>query len=148
MKSFDYYTEALKNYVKFEGRASRKQYWYFTLWNIIISIVVSIVLGIILQGNGVYVSWIYSLAVLLPSLALLIRRTHDIGKSGWWVLLLLVPIVGAIVILVFLCTPGEPGTNKYGTNPNEVAEVPSTSAPEPAPMSEATPVESTPNANG
>ena len=131
MNTFEYYKDALKNYVKFDGRASRKQYWYFALWNIVVSIVVSIVLGIILQGNGVYVSWIYSLAILLPSTAILIRRLHDIGKVGWWAFILLIPIVGVVIILVFLCTPGEPGTNKYGTNPNEVVGV---SIPVPAPV--------------
>ena len=151
MDTFNFYKDALTNYVHFEGRASRKQYWYFVLWNAIIFTGISIILNIILQGNGMYVSWIYNLAILLPSLAIAIRRLHDIGKSGWWLCILLIPIVGAIVILIFLITPGEPGTNAHGTNPNEVSGVSAmpaptatpvapAPAPEPAPMPEAAPV--------
>ena len=130
MNTFNFYKDAFKNYVNFEGRASKSQYWYFGMWNPIVSIVISIVLNIILHGNAVYVSWVYDLIIFLPAISISVRRLHDIGKSGWWNLIIFIPLIGVIVLVVFALMSSEPGTNKYGANPNEGGASP---APTPAP---------------
>ncbi len=119
----NWYLEVLKKYAVFEGRSRRKEYWFFFLFNIIISIVLSIVDGITgtfsaKAGLGL-LSGIYSLAVLIPSLAVSVRRLHDISRSGWWLLIALIPLVGAIVLLVFMLQDGKAGQNQYGANPKE-----------------------------
>ena len=117
----DWYLKALKNYVGFSGRARRKEYWYFALFNIIIMIALAIVdaiLGIGGHGGGL-LALLYNLAILLPSIAVSIRRLHDTGRSGWWLLIGLLPIIGAIVLLVFMVMDSVPGENEYGPNPKE-----------------------------
>ncbi|MCD1260777.1 DUF805 domain-containing protein [Paenibacillus athensensis] len=109
----EWYVKVWKNYVGFQGRAQRKEYWMFVLFNIIASIILGIIDGVI----GIQLlSGLYSLAVLLPSLAVAARRLHDTGRSGWWQLLALIPLVGAIILIVFLCQDSEPD-NQYGPNP-------------------------------
>lgn len=110
----NYYIGCWKKYVEFSGRARRKEYWMFVLFNVIASIlanVVDVVLGTMM------ISTLYSLAVLLPSLAATARRLHDTDRSGWWQLIGLIPIVGWIVILVFVCQDSKPGENRFGANP-------------------------------
>lgn len=116
----NYWVECWKKYAVFSGRARRKEYWMFCLFNILIAFAIGIVLGLVgaVEAAGV-VGNLYSLAALLPGLAVCARRLHDIGKSGWWMLIGLVPIVGAIVILVFVCMDSQPGENQYGANPKE-----------------------------
>lgn len=106
----NYYTDVLKKYAVFEGRARRKEYWMFFLINVIISFVVGFVGGLI---HLPIIGTIYSLAVLVPSIAVGIRRMHDTDHSGWW---LIVPIVD----LVFACTDSTPGPNRFGENPKGV----------------------------
>ncbi len=110
-----WYLKVLKNYVGFQGRARRKEYWMFVLVNVIISIVLSIVESI--ANISSVLTGIYSLAILLPSLAVGARRLHDTGKSGWWQLLSLIPLIGTIILLVFMCLDSEDKENKYGSNP-------------------------------
>lgn len=107
MSVFNYYLSVVQNYAKFDGRARRSEYWYFFLFNVLISGV----LGAI--GNAVgfeLLSTIYSVAVLLPSVGVAIRRMHDVGKSGWFIL---IPIYNLILCL----TDGEKGDNQYGADP-------------------------------
>ncbi|GIP57570.1 DUF805 domain-containing protein [Paenibacillus sp. FSL W8-0186] len=111
----EWYLKVLKNYVGFEGRARRKEYWMFILFNMIVSLVLGFIGRLI--GLDTILSYIYSLAVLLPSLAVAMRRLHDTGRSGWMILLSFIPLVGAIVLIVFMCQDSEPGDNKYGSNP-------------------------------
>ncbi|MFD3262254.1 DUF805 domain-containing protein [Paenibacillus lentus] len=111
----EWYLKVLKNYVGFEGRARRTEYWMFVLFNFIASFVLGFIGGFI--GLDSILAYIYSLAVLLPSLAVGARRLHDTGRSGWMLLLALIPLVGAIILLVFLCQDSQPGDNKYGSNP-------------------------------
>ena len=111
-----WYLHVLKNYVQFNGRARRKEYWLFTLFNAIVSLIIYII------GRFAHASWltdIYALAVFLPSLAVSVRRLHDIGRRGWWILLELIPLVGSIILIVFDCLDSQPGPNKYGENPKE-----------------------------
>ena len=114
---FEEYKNALEKYAAFVGRASRKDLWMFVLYNFIISIAVGIVAGIIRVPA---VSWLYALFVFIPNLALAARRLHDTGRSGWWQLIALVPIIGFVVLIIFYCTDSQPGENKYGPNPKQV----------------------------
>jgi uncharacterized membrane protein YhaH (DUF805 family) len=117
---WEYYVKVvLKNYVNFKGRARRKEYWGFVLFNVIIMFALGILGGIIGEG-GEFFGSVYTLAVFLPSLGAVIRRLHDIGKSGWLWLLAFIPIVGWIIVLIWLCTDSQPGENKYGPNPKGV----------------------------
>ena len=116
-----WYLEALKKYAVFSGRSRRMEYWYFVLFNLIVYIVLSLIdalLGTynIVQGVGL-LSGIYSLAVLIPTLAVTVRRLHDIDRTGWWIFINLIPLIGTIVLLVFAVTPGTPGSNQYGPDP-------------------------------
>ena len=107
------YFTVLRKYAVLAGRARPKEYWMYVL----ISAVVVLVLGIIngLMGADVpALPMYYSLAVVLPSLAVTVRRLHDTDRSGWWLVILLVPIVGAIVFLVFMATPGGEMANRFG----------------------------------
>jgi len=116
-----WFIEALKKYAVFSGRSRRKEYWFFVLFVVIISIVLNIIDGLIgvydrSMGAGL-LSTIFSLAILIPSIAVSVRRLHDIDRTGWWVLIALVPLVGWIVLLVFHVQDSTPGTNRYGPNP-------------------------------
>lgn len=111
----EWYMKVLSNYVGFQGRARRKEYWMFVLFSIIISIVLAVLESLLGIKNAL--SGLYSLAVLLPSLAVGVRRLHDTGRSGWWLLIGLIPIVGSIILLLFMCLDSEPGSNSYGPNP-------------------------------
>lgn len=119
----NWYLEVLKKYAVFNGRARRKEYWYFILFNIIISIVLAAIDGVtgsFSQEAGMgLLGGIYTLAVLIPGLAVSVRRLHDTERSGWWVLIAFIPLIGAIVLLVFMAQDSKPGQNQYGANPKE-----------------------------
>lgn len=101
-------------YVDFNGRARRSEYWYFVLFNFIVSLVAGFIDGAL--GLG-FLGLVAGLALLLPGIAVSIRRLHDIGKSGWWVLIALIPLVGWIILIVFACQAGTAGSNAYGEDP-------------------------------
>lgn len=115
----NWYLGVLKKYAVFSGRARRKEYWYFVLFNIIISIAVSIIGSIL---GTTLLDKLYALAILLPGLAVSVRRLHDIDRSGWWLLLIFIPIAGPIILLVFAVTNGTQGANQYGPDPKEQVE--------------------------
>lgn len=110
----DWYIGVLKKYVEFNGRARRTEYWMFFLFNFIVSFVLGFIDGLL--GTGV-LGLIYALAVLLPSLAVAVRRLHDTGRSGWWVLIGLIPLIGVIVLIYFFVLDSETGDNAYGPSP-------------------------------
>jgi uncharacterized membrane protein YhaH (DUF805 family) len=113
-----WYTDVIKKYAVFNGRAARPEFWWFVLFNLIISAVIQLVFSAIAGHNtGQLVGELYSLAVLLPSLGVGIRRLHDTNRTGWWYLLVFIPIIGWIVLIVFLAMAGDPGPNNYGPNP-------------------------------
>jgi len=119
----NWYFEVLKKYAVFSGRARRKEYWYFFLFNIIVSIVLGVIDGITGSfspeaGMGL-LGGIYALAVLIPGIAVSVRRLHDTDRSGWWLLIALIPLIGAIVLLVFMVQDSKPGQNQFGSNPKE-----------------------------
>jgi uncharacterized membrane protein YhaH (DUF805 family) len=113
-----WYLNVIKNhYADFKGRASRQEYWMYTLINSIIAVVLSILSS---ASDSVFLSAlfiIYYLIILVPSLAVAVRRLHDTGKNGWTILLSLIPLVGGIILLVFMCTDSQSSDNKYGPNP-------------------------------
>lgn len=110
----EWYIGVLKKYAVFQGRARRQEFWMFTLINFIISLILSSIDYML--GTGV-LGGIYALAVLIPTIAVTVRRLHDTGRSGWWILIFLVPVVGFIILLVFMVLDSQPGDNEYGPNP-------------------------------
>lgn len=114
----NYYIECWKKYVTFSGRARRKEYWMFVLFNILASVAAAVVDAIL--GTTGTIGGLYSLAVLLPGLAVFIRRLHDTDRSGWWIFIGLIPIIGSIILLVFMCLDSKPGENRFGPNPKGV----------------------------
>lgn len=110
----NYYIDCWKKYITFSGRARRKEFWMFVLFNIIASCVASVIDKVL---GTMMISSLYSLAALLPGLAVCARRLHDTDRSGWWMLIALVPVVGVIVLLVFECLDSTPGENRFGPNP-------------------------------
>lgn len=111
----EHFIAAYKQYADFQGRANRQKYWMFYLFYMIAYIVLSIIDAII--GTEGLLGGIFALGSLVPSLAIGARRLHDIDKSGWWQLLILIPIIGAIVLLVFFVTKGTNGDNRFGPDP-------------------------------
>jgi uncharacterized membrane protein YhaH (DUF805 family) len=111
----EWYLKVMKNYATFSGRARRKEYWMFFLFNMIFAIV-AIVLDFII-GTYFVLYCLYGLAIIIPSLAVTVRRLHDIGKSGGWIFIGLIPLIGGIWLLVLLVTDGTPGDNAYGPSP-------------------------------
>jgi uncharacterized membrane protein YhaH (DUF805 family) len=117
----NWYLKVLKQYAVFSGRARRKEYWMFTLFNIIFAIVAIVldnVFGTVVEG-GVYGLFycLYLLAVFIPGLAVFVRRMHDIGKSGWCFLIGIIPLIGGIWLIVLCAKAGDVGENQYGSDP-------------------------------
>jgi uncharacterized membrane protein YhaH (DUF805 family) len=113
----EWYLKALRQYADFEGRARRKEYWMFTLFNLIFAILAVVIDGLI--GTGAIIYLFYVLATIIPNLSVSVRRLHDVGKSGWMYLVALIPLVGFIWLLVLFTTDSQPGDNEYGPNPKE-----------------------------
>ncbi len=122
----NWYLKVINNYRDFGARSRRKEYWMFVLFNIMFST------GAILLDNFFDVTWsdraygplysLYGLIIILPNLAVLVRRLHDVGKSGWFLLVVLIPVIGFFWLLVLLLTDSNQGENEYGVNPKEVQE--------------------------
>ena len=111
----NWYLGCWKKFAEFSGRARRQEFWMFALFNFLVSVAIGIVDGIL--GTNGALGGLYSLAVLIPSLAVGVRRLHDTDRCGWWLLLPLIPIVGGIILLVFFCSDSKPGANRFGPNP-------------------------------
>ena len=117
-----WYLKVLRQYADFSGRARRMEYWMFVLFNMIFAIVAAVldnVLGLTFMDQLPYgyLYFAYGLLVFIPGLAVGVRRLHDIGKSGWMFLIALIPLIGAIWLLVLFCQEGDRGDNKWGPNP-------------------------------
>jgi len=115
----NWYLAVLKNYAGFTGRARRQEYWMFTLINAICYAVLYILFLVTKSPIFIILYSIYALGLILPSLAVFVRRMHDIGRSGWWFFLGLIPVVGGIILLVWLATAGQQGPNSYGPDPKQ-----------------------------
>lgn len=116
-----WYFEVLRKYAEFGGRARRREYWFFVLFNALIGLALAVVDEVSGLNEATKdlspLNTLYALAVLIPGLAVFVRRLHDIGKSGWWFLIAFVPLIGAIILLVFTVRPGDAGANDYGGDP-------------------------------
>lgn len=110
----------VENYCNFNGRARRSEFWYFALFGCILGVVLSILMSILGDILGSVVSLVVSLAVFLPQLGVHVRRLHDINKSGWWLLINFVPLLGSIILIVWACKDSDPLTNQYGASPKYV----------------------------
>ncbi len=118
----NWYLQAMKKYAVFEGRARRTEYWMFILFNMIFASVafgLDYLLGLALDANYGIISLIYTFAVIVPSISVLVRRLHDTGKSAWYMLITFIPLIGSIWLLILLFTDGDYGANQYGENPKE-----------------------------
>ena len=125
----NYYIKVLQQYADFNGRARRKEYWIYNIINSIIGgllFFLDYLLGTTIdfldlgEGNSLGILYlVYALFVFIPGLAVAVRRLHDVGKSGWMLLIALIPLIGAIWLLVLFLTDSNPGENKYGPNPKE-----------------------------
>ena len=119
----NWYLEVLRKYATFDGRARRKEYWYFILFNAIAQLILTIidsVTGSFSPETGIgLLAGIYTLAVLIPGIAVSVRRLHDTERSGWWLLVALIPIIGAIVLFIFMVLDSQADENKFGINPKE-----------------------------
>lgn len=115
VSGFGWYTKVVKNFVVFQGRASRSEYWMFQLFNALIMFGIIIVEAMIYEQPIIGV--IYILAMILPNLSVSVRRMHDTGRSGWWLLVSFVPVVGGLIFLIFTLLASEAGSNRFGPNP-------------------------------
>jgi uncharacterized membrane protein YhaH (DUF805 family) len=107
-------SSGFSNYVNFSDRACRSEYWYWTLFTIVAQIITSIIDGVI----GIdLIGGLFGLATFLPTLAVAIRRLHDLDRTGWWIFLNLIPIIGWIILLIWYCTRGTDGPNRFGPDP-------------------------------
>lgn len=121
-----WYLKVLKEYVNFNGRARRTEYWMFVLFNLLITLALGAIDGFLLsQGILPFpiLFIVYSLATILPSIGVLVRRLHDTNRSGWWYFISLVPLVGGFILLYFLVIDGTIGDNQYGINPKGVTDI-------------------------
>ena len=118
MEWYEWFFDCIRNkYMQFDGRARRKEYWFYILDYVILAIVINILCHVPFVGMLVSVLWILiGLALILPSFAVTIRRLHDTGRTGWWIILAFIPIA-CFVLLYFLILDGQPGENQYGANP-------------------------------
>ncbi|TDX15360.1 uncharacterized membrane protein YhaH (DUF805 family) [Buttiauxella sp. BIGb0552] len=119
----DWYFKVLKNYLGFSGRARRKEFWMFILVNLVLTVVLSILdkmLGLRIAGDEGLLTTVYGVLIFLPYWAVQFRRLHDTDRSAWWLLLLLIPLVGWLIILAFNCQNGTPGENDYGADPKRL----------------------------
>jgi uncharacterized membrane protein YhaH (DUF805 family) len=110
-----------RGYARFSGRSSRSEYWFWVLFVVIVGGIAAVLDAFLFPGS-VYVGLIrlvWTLAVFLPGIAVSVRRLHDINKSGWWYLLILIPLVGWIILIVWACRSGDEGDNRFGANPLE-----------------------------
>jgi uncharacterized membrane protein YhaH (DUF805 family) len=119
----NWYREALQKYATFEGRARRREYWYFVFGNFLAMLAlmtVDLTIGTFNEKAEIGLfSGLFTLAILIPSFAVTVRRLHDTDRSGWWVLINFIPIIGTLVLLVFTLLDSQPGANRFGPNPKE-----------------------------
>ncbi|MEL0632733.1 DUF805 domain-containing protein [Pseudoalteromonas carrageenovora] len=120
----EYFMEAMRRYTDFSGRTRRKNFWMFILFYAIFYVICAVIDGVI--GTAPIVTTLFSLAMLIPSISIAARRLHDTGRSGWWQLIALIPLIGGIVLLVFYVLDSHQGENDYGPNPKELAAEPAT----------------------
>lgn len=107
----------VKHYADFSGRANRKQFWLYALWLVVVYIVIGILSAALGEKAGNAVIALVWLALIVPNLAMIVRRLHDTDRSGWWVLISFLPLIGGLILFVFELLPGTPGENRFGSQP-------------------------------
>ena len=112
------YLATLKKYADFSGRARRTEYWLFVLFSMVIAMLLAVV-DFVLGSPGI-IGMLFALAILIPSIAVGVRRLHDTDRSGWWLLIAFIPIIGTIALLVFLLLDSNSGENRFGSSPKAV----------------------------
>ena len=121
-----WYLQVLKKYADFSGRARRTEFWTFSLLNLIFGFIIGFIDGVIGTFNAEIgiglLGGLFMLALIIPGLAVTVRRLHDVGKSGWMLLIVFIPIIGAIWLFILYVTDSNSGENKYGPNPKEDKE--------------------------
>lgn len=119
MVMIDWYKDALTKYIIIDGRSSRAAFWYFILANLLISLILLFADSILqnILGTNQLLRAVYTIFIFVPTVTLSVRRFHDIGKSGWWYLINLIPVLGFIIYLYFMCQPSQPSVNAYGPKP-------------------------------
>ena len=116
----EYFVDVVRyHYADIDGRARRKQYWMFTLFDVVIGLAVAAIFGLVSQNVSDIASGLYTLALFAPGLGLTIRRLHDTSRSGWYLLIGIIPILGWIALFYFLCDEGDAGPNEYGPDPKD-----------------------------
>lgn len=110
----EHFLSVVKQYVNFNGRARRQEYWMYYLFYMIFYVVLAVIDGVL--GLG-FLAPLFTLALLLPTISVAARRLHDTGRSGWWQLIALIPLIGLLVLIYFLVLDSTPGENQYGPNP-------------------------------
>ncbi len=119
--SYEYYLDVLQNkYADFDGRARRSEYWFFQLFNLIAIFALAMLAAMFRSDYGFIIVFIYILGIIVPYFAVITRRLHDVGKSGWFYFVSFIPVIGPIWMLVLYCTDSEPGENIYGPNPKGI----------------------------
>ena len=118
MNGLDYFKKALNQYADIQGRARRSEYWYFVLFSYLGYF--ALLIPVAMSEMFIFGALIWGLAILVPGFCVAVRRLHDTGKSGTYLLFSLIPLIGGIIVLVFMCSDSESGTNKWGPNPIEV----------------------------
>lgn len=118
-----WFLAALRKYADFSGRARRSEYWYFFLFYVLIYVGL-LAAGMAIGRMGAILAAVFIVAMIIPSLSVGVRRLHDTDRSGWWLLISLVPLIGAIVLLVFSLQDSDQGDNRFGSNPKEEAQAP------------------------
>ncbi len=121
MDGLEYYLDAFRNCLDFDGRARRSEYWYFVLFNFVASLLLAICV-FLLPVVGLVTYMIYVFGVIIPHFSLIIRRLHDTNRSGWNMLFYLIPLAGTIIMLIFLVEEGTYGPNRYGPDPKMINE--------------------------
>jgi len=126
----NWYLKVLKQYADFSGRARRKEFWMFYLFNLIVYFALMSVMvagwaitessAFFVVGIGIYL--VYAFAIIIPTLAVCVRRLHDTGRSGWYYFIGFIPLVGGIILLVWFCQDSQAGVNQWGANPKELAD--------------------------
>ena len=129
MSFIDAVRAALSKYATFSGRSRRSEYWWFALFNMLVSIVGA---GVDAALGRNLIQFVVALALLLPNIAVLVRRLHDTGRSAWWLLIGLIPVVGSIVLIVFAAQDSQPGTNRFGDSPKGAPQADGLVAPQEA----------------
>lgn len=117
----NWYLKVVKgNYANFKGRARRQEYWMFAFINLMIAVLLSIVDTVVFSAGNFIFSSLYMLIVLIPGIAVAVRRLHDTSRSGWWMLLAVIPVIGVLALIIMMCVDSTPAPNQYGSNPKGI----------------------------